>query len=439
MSPLHPLALELNDAICAASPATWELLSERGRALYFPRGILHQSAEAREKAHRFNATIGVATEGNGPMALPSVLEHVEGVSAADALDYAPAAGRKGLREAWRRKLLAENPAMRGRSFGLPIVTHAITHGLSLLGELFVDPGDRIVMPDQVWDNYTLTYEVRLGARIETFPTYSGERLDVASLRAALLRGSGKTILLLNFPNNPTGYMPQRGEVEAIRAAVLECAERGERLLVICDDAYFGLIYEPEALQESPFGLLANAHENVLCAKLDGATKELFAWGLRCGFVTFAPPACERPEAVLAALERKSMGAIRAVISNCAALSQSIVEAALASPALESERRQKLEILRARAERVRQTAYRPAYRGSWDVYPFNAGYFMCIRVKGVEAERLRLHLLEQGIGVIALGASDIRIAYSCLELDQIEPLFEALHQAIGELSAKASRS
>jgi aspartate/methionine/tyrosine aminotransferase len=430
---LHPLAVELNDAIRAASPTTYELLSARGRALYFPRGILSQSAEAREKAHRMNATIGVATEGRGPMALPSVLEHVAGISASDALDYAPAPGRKGLREAWRRKLLDENPSMRGRSFGLPIVTHAITHGLSLLGELFVDPGDRIVMPDKIWDNYPLTYEVRLGARIETFPTYSGQGFDVASLRASLLRGTGKSIVLLNFPNNPTGYMPTRAEAEGMRGALLEAAERGQRLLVVCDDAYFGLIYDSAALQESPFGLFANAHPNVLCVKLDGATKELFVWGLRCGFVTFAPPACERPEAVLAALERKAMGAIRAVISNASALSQSIVEAALLSPGLEAERREKFELLRARAERVRQVVYRDAYRGSWDVYPFNAGYFMCIRVKGVDAEKLRLHLLEQGIGVIALGASDIRVAFSCLELEQIEPLFEALHQAVRELA------
>ena len=52
-----------------------------------------------------------------------------------------------------------------------------------------------------------------------------------------------------------------------------------------------------------------------------------------------------------------------------------------------------------------------------MYPFNAGYFMCIRVKGVDAEKLRLHLLEKyGVGVIAMGATDIRVAFSCLELD-----------------------
>ena len=37
--------------------------------------------------------------------------------------------------------LAENPSQRGKAFGLPIVTSAITHGLALVGDLFVAEGD----------------------------------------------------------------------------------------------------------------------------------------------------------------------------------------------------------------------------------------------------------------------------------------------------------
>ena len=51
-----------------------------------------------------------------------------------------------------------------------------------------------------------------------------------------------------------------------------------------------------------------------------------------------------------------------------------------------------------------------------------------------AEKLRVHLLdEHGIGVIATSATDVRIAFSCLEVEEVEPLFEALHQAIQELT------
>ena len=45
------------------------------RILYYPKGILSQSAEAGKKATRFNATIGIATEGNGPMHFKHIQDH----------------------------------------------------------------------------------------------------------------------------------------------------------------------------------------------------------------------------------------------------------------------------------------------------------------------------------------------------------------------------
>ena len=430
---MNPLATELNEQISSQSPETYELLSERGRKLYFPKGILSQTAEANEKAHLYNATIGEATEGDEPMALDSIVSHLSGIAAADVIRYAPAAGKPELRRAWREKLLRENPSLARKVFGVPIVTSAITHGLSLVGDLFVGEGDRVLVPDKLWGNYRLTYEVRLGASVETFPMYAGSGFNVAGLGEVLRRGPEKTVLLLNFPNNPTGYMPTRAEVEGIRAAVVDAAEAGQKLLVVCDDAYFGLVYADDALDESPFGLLANLHRNVFTIKLDGATKERLVWGLRCGFLTFAPPPCDEPDVILGALERKAMGAIRGGISNCAHISQSLVLAALEDASTGGQRREKREILKARAAKVAEVTSREAYADSWDVYPFNAGYFMCIRIKGVDAERLRLHLLDNyGVGLISLGESDIRVAFSCLDEEQIEPLFDLVHKVVQEL-------
>jgi aspartate/methionine/tyrosine aminotransferase len=137
--------------------------------------------------------------------------------------------------------------------------------------------------------------------------------------------------------------------------------------------------------------------------------------------------------VCEALDAKVRGAIRSGISNSPQLSQTLVAKALATASIDDERKQKCETLRARAERVYEVARAPRYRESWRVYPFNSGYFMCIETKGVAAEPLRVHLLDTyGIGTIAAGEADLRIAFSCLELDQIEPLFETLHRAIQEL-------
>jgi aspartate/methionine/tyrosine aminotransferase len=435
---LHPLADALNRRLEASAPEVLAMLSAYGRRLYFPKGILSQGAEAREHAHRVNATIGIATERGEAMHLPSVERHLVELAPDEIYNYAPPAGRPSLREKWREKLLEENPSLRGKVFGLPIVTQAITHGLALAGDLFIDPGDRIVLPDMLWGNYRLGYEVRLEAQIETFPFFRGEGFHVEAFARALeanARGCEKLLVLLNFPNNPTGYMPTEEEGDAIARALVARAEAGTRIVAILDDAYFGLFYHlrGESLAESLFGRLVGRHGNLLAVKLDGATKELFVWGLRCGFITYGPGCSDTAEETLAVLDAKTRGAIRAGISNSSMLSQSLVEKALESPSVADERKEKGEVLRARAARVSEVADAPRFRESWDVYPFNSGYFMCVALKGVDAEAVRRRLLErEGIGVVAIGATDIRIAFSCVEEDGVEPVFEALHRAVQEL-------
>jgi len=435
---LNPLAKALNDRLESAAPEVMEMLSAMGRRLYFPKGILSQSAEAKQKAKRFNATIGIATEGGGPMHLASAAKHLVDVTPAEAFPYAPPAGQPALRERWREKQLAENPALRDKRFGLPVVTSAITHGLTLVADLFVDPGDRILLPDKLWGNYRLTYEVQRGAKIATFPLFAGGGFNIEGFARALAdnaAGRDKLIALLNFPNNPTGYMPTRAEGEALVAALVAQAEAGTRVVAVFDDAYFGLFYHlgGPSMTESLFGLAANRHPNLFAVRLDGATKELFVWGLRCGFITLAPGRAESADEVCEVLDAKLRGAIRAGISNISQLSQSIVRKALESPSIDAERTEKRETLQARAAKVYEVANQPRFAESWDVYPFNSGYFMCVALKGVEAEKVRVHLLDTyGIGVIAAGPTDIRIAFSCLAVDEVEPLFEDLHKAIQDM-------
>ncbi len=435
---LNPLAAQLNEQLESAAPEILAMLSAFGRRAYFPKGILSQSAEAKEKAHRFNATIGIATEGAGPMYLQSIQQHIVGLDPKDVFNYAPPAGRPGLRARWRAKLLAENPSLEDKVFGLPITTNAITHGLSLVGDLFVDPGDLLLLPDKLWGNYRLRFEVQLGAEVATFPFYAGSGFNVEGFRQELARhaaGREKLVVLLNFPNNPTGYMPTPEEGRAISEALVAQAAAGTKIVAVTDDAYFGLFYHlgGESMTESLFGLLANRHPNLLAVKLDGATKELFVWGLRCGFVTFGPGRREGAQTACDVLDAKTRGAIRANISNVPQLSQTLVEKALGSPTIDAERKEKCEILRRRAAKVFEVANAPRFAESWQVYPFNSGYFMLVRVTGVDAEKLRVHLLEHyGTGLIATSPTDIRIAFSCLEVEDVEPLFETLHEAIQKL-------
>ncbi|HET7560683.1 MAG TPA: aminotransferase class I/II-fold pyridoxal phosphate-dependent enzyme [Limnochordia bacterium] len=430
---MNPLAQQLNERLAAGAPNTLAALSELGKGLYFPKGILTQTAEARAKAHRFNATIGIATEDGGPMYLPAVRDSFAAdVDPAELFPYPPSPGLPALRELWREKQLRENPSLAGKSFGTPIVTSGLTHGISLCADLFCDPGDLLILPDKLWGNYNMTFGLRRGAKIVQYPFYTadGAGFNAAGLRDALManRAAGKAIVLLNFPNNPTGYTPNEAEARAIVASLHEAAEAGLNLVCITDDAYFGLFYG-DSIKESLFGRLVGLHPRITPVKVDGPTKELYVWGLRIGFITFAAPTAE----ALAALEAKTTGCMRSVISFVALPSQSVVLRALRAPEFPEQHRQKVAILAERARRVRALLDDARFDDAWSVYPFNSGYFMCLRLKEVDAEALRVHLLERyGVGTIALGATDLRVAFSCTELDQIEPLFDCIYRGVQDV-------
>ncbi len=434
---MNPLAKELNDVILEVNPYVYEMLSEVGKKLFFPKGILSQTAEAKEKAYRFNATIGMATEKGAPMYLPSIMKWIN-LPPEKSITYAPAFGIPELRKVWKEYIYKKNPSLKGKQISLPVVTHAITHGLSVVADMWIDPEDIIILPDKMWGNYRLIFEVRKGAKIVTYPFFTEEgKLNVKAFQDTLkeqAKKKNKLIIILNFPNNPTGYSPTISEAEQIKEVILNIAESGINIVVVTDDAYFGLVYEDGILKESLFSHLAQQHPRILSIKLDAATKEDFAWGLRVGFLTYAIAFNHNPQPLYEALEKKSAGAIRGSISNVNHLGQQILLSALKTSGYEKEKEEKFKILKERARKVKTIlSTKTYYKEAWESYPFNSGYFMCLKIKKTDAEMLRKYLLDKyGIGVIAINKTDIRIAFSSVEEENIEELFEKIYQAVKEL-------
>jgi aspartate/methionine/tyrosine aminotransferase len=431
---MDPLAAELNETILAASPALHDMLSDLGRQLYFPKGILTQSAESKVKATRFNATIGIATEKGVPMHFKCAAKYFNGLTPREIFDYAPSYGLPALRERWLTKIRHDTPSLGSQAVSLPVVTHALTHGLAMLADLFVNPGDLVLLPDKFWGNYKLIFSVRKKAEFVQFPFFDGRRMNLDGFRKALQEAAArrsKIILLLNFPNNPTGYSISTAEAAELNRTIAAVAAGGTRIIVIADDAYYGLFYDAETLKESIFGGLAGLHENVLAVKADGATKEHFVWGFRVGFLTFGIRN-GTPE-MYEALVKKLGGAIRGNISNCSMPAQSLVLKFLDDPELPREQAEKFGILAARALKVREVLANPRYADAWEPYPFNSGYFMCLRLKQAEAEKVRVHLLDKyQTGTIATGKTDLRIAFSSLEIDSIPELFVIIYKAAKEV-------
>ncbi|WP_339158881.1 aminotransferase class I/II-fold pyridoxal phosphate-dependent enzyme [Paenibacillus sp. FSL W8-0186] len=429
---MNPLAEQLNESLKAGNAHLYDMLSTLGKEIYFPKeGILSQSAEASSLAKKFNATIGIATENGGPMHLAVIQDNLSAYKPQDLYPYAPPAGKPELRSVWREKMIRENPSLDGKSFGNPVVTNALTHGLSIVADLFVDEGDAVIYPDKNWENYELTFGIRRHADIVNYPLFTDDmKFNSEGLRESLLaqKDKGKAVVVLNFPNNPTGYTPGAKEGEQIVAAILEAAEAGINVVVVTDDAYFGLFFE-DSLSESLFGKLAGLHPRILPVKVDGATKEEYVWGFRVGFITFAAESKE----VLAALEQKTLGIIRATVSSCSHPSQTFILHALKSPEFEGQKEEKFHIMKGRANKVKSLLDSEKYADVWEYYPFNSGYFMCLKLKGVQAEEVRQRLLQEyGVGTIALGDHDLRVAFSCIAEENLEELFDIIYKAVLDL-------
>lgn len=425
---MNELAVKLNETLGAAAG----FLSDSGRRMYFPYGgILGQSAEARSCG--INATIGMAFEEDGsPLVMDCFSKNIN--LDKKAFLYAGSFGVPALREAWKAMEVKKNPSLADKKFSLPVVTNALTHGLRITAELFAGAGDKVVVPDLFWDNYALIFEEAAGSRLEFFNTFKAGRFDVEAMKAALNAEGEKKILILNFPNNPTGYTATDEDAAEIVAAVKEAADAGKKIVVVFDDAYFGLVYEEGVHGESLFADFADLSENVLAVKLDGTTKEDYVWGLRVGFITFAFKGAGDEQ--LKALEAKAAGNVRSAISNATSIGQAMALAAYADmDAYDAQKKEKYDVLKSRYDEIRRIlAEHPEYGGTFEVMPFNSGYFMCVRPKGIDAESVRKHLIAKySTGTIVLSGL-IRLAFSTIPRYKLAELFANVHSAINDLRA-----
>ncbi len=422
-------AEELNKKIISNNLTVFDLFSKKGVEIFFPsKGILAQSADAKGK--EIDATIGVAVEDDGePLCLEVISKDVS-LQKKDIFNYTSSYGKAELRNIWKKMIYEKNPSLK-EEISLPIVTGALTHGLSICGFLFVNEDDNIIVPDLIWENYNLIYSNWFGGKLVSYKTFEGERFNLTGFSEKLNSISGKKIVLLNFPNNPTGYTLTESEAIQLVSILEADAKKGNKLVVLIDDAYFGLVYKEGVLKESLFARLASLHKNLLAVKVDGATKEDYVWGLRVGFLTYGVK--DGSKELYLALESKTAGAIRGNVSNLSTISQSLLLKAYSSSEYKSQKQEKFQLLKERFLGVEKVLTDKKYATYFSPLPYNSGYFMCIKLKApLKAEEVRRVLLrDYSTGVIVFGDL-IRVAFSSVKTSDLKKMFDNIYDACKKL-------
>lgn len=420
-------AERLNDVLAAGWPAAARCLSERGRALAFPRGIPFQSAQAR--GTRLNATIGQVTDGAGmPMPAPSLAQLVPGLDERSCFLYSPINGHPELRQAWRQRQLAK----AGKPADEPGTNHAVTHGLtqgvSMVAQTFAGPGTDVIVSNPRWGNYDLIFGQH-GARIVPFEFYDGSGFNVQGLADALAQSTGPTVVVLNLPNNPTGFTPSKEQAQQIADLLVE--HRGPAVVVF-DDAYQGMTWEPGLLTDSLYWEVARRADpqRLLPVKVDGVTKELLFFPARVGFVT-TPTGGD----VAAALTSKFKCVARGTVGSPPGPSQAMVLHALQQPSLDAEIASRHSVLASRYRALKRAT--ADLRGPVAALPFNSGCFAVLAIDpSIDLHGLRRALIrDHDVGVVGVSSAQVlRIAYCSVAEASLAEVVHRIDKAARSMAA-----
>lgn len=193
--------------------------------------------------------------------------------------YAHNLGLPELREAVAHYMSGLHPRIESSRIA---ITSGGVNALMLAVQALIDAGDEVVAITPVWPNLTAQPAI-LGARVRCVslvPKGGQWTLDLDALRAAITPAT--KLLIVNAPNNPTGWTLSRPEQEAI---LKHCRSTGTWIL--SDEVYERLYYEEAPNRCAPSFLDVAAPDDRLIVA-HSFSKSFLMTGWRLGWLVLPP-------------------------------------------------------------------------------------------------------------------------------------------------------
>ncbi len=119
------------------------------------------------------------------------------------------------------------------------VTSAGVHALSLIDQTLIDPGDRVAIVTPVWPNLTAMPRIMSADVVRVPLTCRGGAWSLDLQRLLDAATPGTRMVLVNSPNNPTGWTMPRADWVAL---LEHCRRHG--IWLVSDDAYERIVLDP---------------------------------------------------------------------------------------------------------------------------------------------------------------------------------------------------
>ena len=186
--------------------------------------------------------------------------------------YTPNAGLSDLRRAICR-YLKRRFDLEYQPIGQILVTVGGSEGLDLAFRCLLEPGDEVIIPTPSFVCYGPLVSMIHGVPVYVETRVENEfRLTAEELKAAITPRT--KILVLPFPNNPTGGIMHREDLET-RAEVL----RGTNIMVVSDEIYAELTYGQHHVSMAN---IPDMYERTIV--INGFSKAYSMTGWRMGYV-----------------------------------------------------------------------------------------------------------------------------------------------------------
>lgn len=444
----------------------YSALSEIGKRMFLPDGIFYWSGRAKNEAELIG-TLGAAygyekdfIEGGNSDWLPCYLKEITDfskLSVKEIIPYTSIGGLLETRKIWKEWIVKKSQYNQKddsllhrleKYITTPIITGGVTNGIFQACSMFLDASDYIIVPNKRWGNYDNIIYKFIGAKTQSFEFFKDSEMNIKGLETAIekiAKIQEKVVLLLNFPNNPTGYVPTKEEASNLVEMLKESQIIHEKpIVVLVDDAYEPYVYKDNVLNRSIFYDLHQINENVIPIKLDGITKELLIYGGRVGFITIGlKPSWIVDDTELQNLKEeihnKLEGFIRATISNCNRFYQVLVHKLLEENGFEQiikSREEVTKLLKIRYETI-NSELKKINNPNISIDPNSGGFFVFINLNStkIKAREFADHLLkEYRVGIIPIEKLDeningVRIAYCSIDLSKIPELVKRIDLAL----------
>lgn len=161
------------------------------------------------------------------------------------------------------------------------VTSAGVNALALAAQALFDPGDRVAIVTPVWPNVTAQPAI-MGAEVIRVPLTCTDGVWSLELDRLLdAAPAGTRAVIVNSPNNPTGWVMPQPDFETLLA---HCRRHG--IWLICDDAYERLAFDGVALGEAKTapGVLAQVDPDERFISANTFSKAWTMTGWRLGWL-----------------------------------------------------------------------------------------------------------------------------------------------------------